>query len=335
MKEMGKTLDTIIADAGFNGAVLVAVGGKVILEKGYGYGNFENSVPNTAETVFRIASITKQFTAAAILKLVEQGKIDLDWTIDRYFPDYRHGRQITIHHLMSNSAGIPNFDLQMDFYEILKEQDLLLTLINLVKDADLLFKPGTQFYYSVSGFLMLQYIVEKESGIGFEEFLKTNFFIPLGMMSTGLENPKRVIPNKAFFYALAEGKTVVSDYVDMRIAGGGGGLYSTIEDLHIWNESLLHSRILSTKSTDLIFSAHVRADEQNSYGYGMIIAKGDFYGGSRIRYYHTGGGRGVRSLNSIFPEETVEFIFLSNLEDRQTFNLVTEKVQDTVLRNLN
>jgi len=334
MKDLGQTINQFVSESGYNGAILVAVNGEIILEKGYGYANFENQVPNTADTVFRIASITKQFTAAAILKLVEMGKVNLEWTIDRYFPDYKHGKLVTIHHLMSNSAGIPNFDLFMDFYEVLKAEDLLLTLINLVKDEDLLFTPGTKFYYSISGFLMLQYIVQKESGLDFEKFLALNFFEPLGMFKSGMENPKRVIKDKAFGYIMNKGVIEVSDYSDMRIAGGGGGMYSTVKDLHAWNESLLHSRLLTTKSTDLIFSAHVNADIQNSYGYGMIIAKGDIYSAYRIRYYHSGGGRGVRSFNTIYPEERTEFIFLSNMEDKQTFNLVTDWVQDTVLKNI-
>mgnify|MGYP001342073969 CR=1 FL=1 len=334
MKDLKQTLDEYVKQTKFNGAVLVSVDGEIVLEQGYGYANIEHGIKNTPDTVFRIASITKQFTAASVMKLVEEGKVDLSWTIDRYFPEYRHGKKITVHHLMSNSAGIPNFNLYMDFYEILKSEQILMELINLVKDEDLLFKPGTEFYYSISGYLMLQHIIEKESGISFEAFLKKNFFDVLGMNSTGLEEPKRVIMNKAYGYKPVSNGFEVSDYVDMRIAGGGGGIYSTIKDLHLWNMSLLRSKILKSKSTDLIFTGHVKADQVNSYGYGMIIAKGDFYGSNRIRFYHTGGGSGVRSLNTYYPEEGVEMIFISNIEDRDTFNAVTDKVQEMTLKNI-
>jgi len=333
MQELGKSITEILTKNKYNGSILVSVDDEVIYTGGFGYANFEHKILNTQDTVFRIASITKQFTASAILKLVESGKVNLEWTIDKYFPEYKHGKKVTIHHLMSNSAGIPNFDLNMDFYDVLKSNNLLVELIHLVKDQDLLFKPGSAFYYSISGFLMLQYIVEQESGMDFEAFLRHNFFDVLGMDSTGMENPKKVISNKAYGYCIENGQPLVSNYLDMRIAGGGGGLYSTVNDLFKWNLSLLHSKVLNTKSTDLIFSEHIRADEQNCYGYGMIIAKGTLYKALRMRFYHTGGGPGVRSLNAIYPEENIQFIFLSNTEDKITFNLVTEQIQELVLNS--
>ncbi len=328
MEKLTLALDKYLSTSEYNGTVLISKEDKIVLAKGYGYANFEHKVENSTDTVFRIASITKQFTAFGALKLVEMGLVKLDQTIDKYFPEYKEAARVTIHHLMSNSSGIPNFELDMDFYEIFKSDDYLMGLIRLAFDKDLFFEPGTAFYYSVSGFLMLQKIIEIESGLDFETFMQKNVFSPIGMNSSGFESPGKVISNWAYGYQLLGNKIEVAPYVDMRIAGGGGGMYSTAFDLHLWNQALMNHTVMPKELTMKMFGEYVRADEENCYGYGIFTERGHYYGKDRYRYYHTGGGPGVRSLNMIYPEEKIEIIILSNLGDKETFINVMEGLQE-------
>lgn len=331
MHPLTKKIDDYLDQVSYNGAVLIAQGDDIVLEKGYGYANLEHGVKNTPQTVFRIASITKQFTAAAILKLAEEGKLTLDDRLELYFPDYPQAHRLTIHHLLANASGIPNFEIDMDFYDILKSEDPLMALIKLAYDKELLYEPGTEFFYSMSGYLMLQKIIEICSGSGYEEYLKKTFFEPLGMTKTGVEKQGRVVKDWAYGYKPDGDGYLTSDPIDMQIAGGGGAMYSTVKDLHLWNNSLLRSDLLQASSTQKIFSEQVRFNEDTVYGYGMVITMADFDGRKVLCYYHTGGGPGVRSINMIFPEEKVQIILISNLEDRETFGKVTDRLQELMI----
>ena len=313
-------LDKFIAESNFNGVLLFSKDEEIIIKKGYGYASFEYEIKNTPDKIFKIASITKQFTAACILKLYEDRLLKLTDTIDIYIPDFVHGERIQIHHLLSNSSGIANFDLNMDFYHILNRENVLIGLIDYIKDKPLMFEPGTKFFYSISGYLVLQYIIELVTRKTYEEYLKSEFLDNLGMKNTGFEYPDRVIKNRAFPY---KSNKELAKCFDMRIAGGGGGLYSTIEDLFVWNQALLSHKVLKPETTKMMFTPHIKADEVNSYGYGIIIAKQEDY----LRYYHPGGGFGVRSFNAIYPKSGFQYILITNIEDKETFEKVRKAIE--------
>lgn len=332
MKDLKLKLDEFLKEKEYNGAVLLAKNNEIILEAAYGLANVEHQVPNMIDTAFRIASITKEFTAAGMLKLIEMGRAGLYDRIDVYIPEYKHANKLTIHHLLSNTAGIPNPSIKADYYDVFQNEKYLLPLILMVNDQDLLFRPGDAFYYSTTGFLMLQYIIEKLSDMDFDQFLKQYLFKPIGMNHTEMETPSKIIPKKAYGYQWKEDKLVLSDYIDMRIAGGGGGAVSTVGDLFKWNMSLLNATALDRSSCESIFTTHIQADEQNSYGYGMIIGKGNFFGKNRIRFYHTGGGPGVRAFNVMYPDEGVHVILISNFEEREKFEEVSNEMQKLLLK---
>ncbi|MBN2540402.1 MAG: serine hydrolase [Bacilli bacterium] len=324
---MDQFLHQKLLDLGFNGVALVVVKGMTILEAGYGYANYEHEVKNTRDTVFRVASISKEFMAAAILKLIESGKLELNQSVEEFFPEFKYAKDIKIHHLLSNSSGVPDFTLQMDFYDILHSDDILQGLIDLAKDKDLLFEPGSEFYYSIPGYLMLHKILEIVSGMDLESYLKQTIFNEVGMLHTGLDLPNRLVKNKAGAYALAnDGSIQLSKFIDMRIAGGAGGFYSTLGDLHKWNLYLREQTGLLKE----MFGRHIKADDHNFYGYGIITGIDDEHGENRIYHYHTGGGPGVRSINLHYPKEDIEVVLISNLEDRVTF----QKAQNTILEHL-
>lgn len=330
MNNLAKKIDDFAKEIKFNGSILVSSHDEIILAEGYGYACFEHGINNKAGTIHRIASITKTFTAACILKLVEDKKLSLKDKISKFIPDFNKGDEISVHHVLSNSAGINNFDLEMDFYEIVNSDNVLSSLIDLVKDKPLLFEPGKMFNYSIAGFLVLQYIIEKVSGISYEEYLKVNFFDKLDIKNTGLEHPNRLVKNKSFNYKIIDEEVALADYIDMRIAGGGGGLFSTVYDIHRFNNSLLNSEILSKESTDKMFTGQIKADEYNSYGYGMIIAKGILDGVQIDKYYHSGGGNGVRSMNTIYHQENMQAIIITNIEDKNNFNKMYTFIEDLI-----
>ncbi|MBI9009239.1 MAG: beta-lactamase family protein [Tenericutes bacterium] len=321
-----ETLNSFLDKRGFNGEILISIANEVILKKGYGFASFEHNVPNTADTVMRIASITKQFTAACILKLYEDGLLDLNDLLMKYIPDFIQADKITIHHLLSNSSGIANFELEMDFYPFTTSDNVAKALIDYIKDKPLLFEPGSKFNYSISGYLVLQYIIEIVSKQDFESYLKKTFLKKLGMLDTGFDFPNRVVRNKASCYKITDGLIECADYIDMRIAGGGGGLYSTVMDLYKWNKSLLTHQILKEETIKKMIEPHIKADEVNSYGYGTIIANSEVNGHDIVKYYHPGGGNGVRSFNTYYPQIEVQVILISNVEDVKTFERVRKGI---------
>ncbi len=325
---MKEQLIELIKQSHFNGVCYIHLGGATFIDQGFGFANFEHKVKNSSETVFRIASISKQFVAAAILKLVETNQLSLQEPLSSFFPEFQYGNRITIHHLLTNSSGIVDFPLDMDFYDILQSEDILQGLIDLGKDKELLFEPGSQFYYSIPSYLMLHKIVEILTKKDLEQFLKESFFNALHMQNTGLEKPNRLIPNKAGSYALDQDKKIVlSRYIDMRIAGGAGGFFSTTHDLHRWNQ-FLYSQSGIFKQ---MFQEQIYADDHNHYGYGLIVGLDDTHGKDRLYYYHSGGGPGVRSIVMYYPKENIEVILISNLEDKDTFNRVQNLILDTLL----
>ncbi|XMB87121.1 serine hydrolase domain-containing protein [Mycoplasmatota bacterium WC44] len=327
-------IDKLLNTLNFNGSVLVAVGDNVILSKGYGMSNFELSVKNTNKTKFRIASITKQFTAVAILQLVEKKLIHLDDKLSKYIEDYPNGEYITLHHLLTHSSGISNLNLEDDFCKILKENNPLLGLIEKVRTQPFEFFPGEKFSYSASGYLILTYIIELVTNKTYDAYLQENIFDKLIMRDSGYDFYKRIIKNRASGYELENDVIVNSDFVDMRIASGGGALYSTVEDLYRWNVSLLEGNIIKDDLSKLIITEHIQINQNVHYGYGLFLAYGEISGKDRHKHYHSGGGGGFRSINSIYYDDDTKVIILSNVNDKGVFTKVSSGIEDIVLSGL-
>lgn len=255
----------------FNGSVLVAENGKVIYKKGFGQANMEWNIPNDADTKFRLGSITKQFTAALILQLAEQGKLKLDGKVTDYLPDYRKdtGDRMTIHNLLSHTSGLPNYTAQPGFFENVSRNPF--TVSDFVKkyaSGDLEFEPGTKFNYSNSGYFLLGAIIEKVTGKPYEQVLKENILDPLGMKNTGYDHFNTIIQKRAVGYVKTPRGYENAPYLDMTIPYAAGSLYSTVEDLYLWDQALYGEKILSAKSKELMFRPNL-----NNYGYGFGITK--------------------------------------------------------------
>ena len=249
----------------------MAENGKVIYKKGIGLANMEWNIPNEPDTKFRLGSITKQFTATLILQLVEQGKIKLDGKVSDYLPEYRQdtGAKITIHHLLSHTSGVPNYTAALGFFENVSRNPFKVDdFIKKYASGDLEFEPGAKFNYSNSGYFLLGAIIEKVTGKPYEQVLKERITDPLGMKNTGYDHYGSILSKRAAGYIKTPGGYQNAPYLDMTIPYAAGSLYSTVEDLYLWDQALYGDKVLSAASKELMFKPNLE-----NYGYGFSIRK--------------------------------------------------------------
>lgn len=304
----------VIKDDSSGAAVLVAQNGEILYEKGFGFANLEHHVPVTPETKFRIGSITKQFTAAAILKLQEEGSLSVDDSLSKFLPDYPRGNEVTIHHLLTHTSGIHSYTNKPNFMETVTAEVKPEDLIDSFKDDDFDFDPGEKWLYNNSGYFLLGYIVEKVSGESFGDYLKNHFFEPLGMKNTGVHHWSLILEHEATGYSYKNGKFQKALNWDMSRAGGAGALYSTVGDLYRWNEAIFNGKALSESSLEASFTPVTLNDGSKAnamggeYGYGWGIA--ERRGMQEIA--HGGGLNGWSAYLSRYPEANFTVVVLSN-----------------------
>jgi CubicO group peptidase (beta-lactamase class C family) len=300
----------------FSGSVLVARDGQPIISKGYGLANYELDVPNTPGTVFRLGSLTKQFTAMAVMMLQERGKLSVSDSMCKHLSDCQAAWQpITIRNLLTHTSGIPSYTGLPD-YE--KTQSLPVTHVSLIerfKDKPLEFAPGEKFKYNNSGYYLLGVIIERASGKTYADFLQENIFKPLGMTSTGYDSSRSIIKNRAAGYAMQGDSVVNASYLDMSIPYAGGSLYSTVEDLLRWDQALYTERLVSRKSLDEMFTPF-----RGEYGYGWNRRR-KF---DRQALEHEGGINGFNTFISRYPADRLAVIVLSNNEYRSVARIATD-----------
>ena len=200
-KKADELLSAYAKQEQFSGTVLIAKGGKVVFEKGYGYADREKQLPNSPETEFRIGSVTKPFTATLILQLQEKGKLSITDPVSKYLPEYPKGDSITIANLLNHTSGIPSITSMKQYYQVwMKEPATHELSISRFKNEPLRFSPGSKFEYSNSNYILLSYLAEKVSGKAFEELLTSELIGPLGLRQTGLDRTDRTSSRKAQGY---------------------------------------------------------------------------------------------------------------------------------------
>jgi CubicO group peptidase (beta-lactamase class C family) len=292
----------------FSGSILIARNGLPILSKGYGMANYQLNAPNTPKTVFKIASLTKQFTAMAIMQLQERGKLSVNDKICLYLEDCPTAWQpITIRQMLTHTSGIPNFSSLPNWDDTLSIQPYeKKEFVKVFRDLPLLFAPGENYKYSNSAYYLLGLIIEKVSGDNYEDFLKKNIFAPLGMTNTGIYKPRPLTPNLATGYYWSLNSFVNAPYHDPTSSYSNGGLVSTTADLLLWDQALYTEKLVSKKSLNEIFTP-VKRD----YGYGWIIEKKI----NRNSVGHSGSFNGFSSFILRFPEDNVTVIILSNSDE--------------------
>lgn len=290
-------------------AVLVSKGGKVVFSKGYGLANTTDNIPVTPETKFRIGSVTKQFTAAAILKLQEDGKLSVNDKLTKFIPDYPRGDEVTLHHLLTHTSGITSYTSKPDFFENVTKSVEPADLIASFKQDKFDFDPGEKWSYSNSGYFLLGYIIEQVSGKSYGEYLADEFFKPLGMHNTGVHRADSALEHEASGYSFADGKFDAALNWDMSQAGAAGALYSTVSDLQLWNEGIFGGKVLNEESLNAAFThAKTATGDDTGYGYGWMPA--EQRGLKTIG--HGGGLQGFTSYLTRFPDQQLTIAVLHN-----------------------
>ena len=310
---VGALFSRVITNSGAGAAVLVAQNGKVLLQKGYGLADISAGTPITPQTKFRIGSITKQFTASAILKLQEQGKLSVGDKLAKFFPDFPRGREVTLRHLLTHTSGIRSYTDMPGFIEKVTAPITPDKLIDSFKDEPYDFAPGKKWHYDNSGYFLLGMIVEKVSGKSYEQFLRENFFEPLKMNDTGVYRTGLALEHEALGYQFESGKFNKALNWDMSWAGAAGALYSTVEDLYRWNEAIFTGKALSDASlkaawTPVLTEDDKKDDPEVGYGFGWDIA---LVRGVRA-ISHGGGLNGFSTVLFRLPRQNFTVVVLEN-----------------------
>ncbi len=296
--------DQYFHDSKFSGNVLVAVHGKPIFRKSYGYANLELNVSNTLETKFRIGSITKQFTAMAIMILQVQGKLSVRDEMGDHLSDIpEEWKGITIHQLLTHTSGLMHSWALKGFRKTMMLHNSIQQTIDRFKGQPLVGKPGEKFAYSGVGYFVLSDIIQKVSGKSYEAFLKEEVFDKIGMKNTGCDNPLKLIQNKASGYITNSSGVSNAGYIYIPILTGGGNLYSTVDDLLKWDQSFYGNKLVSKETKKMIFMPELK-----NYGYGWIILETE----KVYRMYHSGGVPGFGAFIDRYPNKGVVIIIMSN-----------------------
>lgn len=311
-------------------AVLVSKDGEIVYRKGFGYADIEKKELIKPDTKFRVGSITKQFTAAAILKLQEEGKISITDKLSEFLPDFPRADEVTIHHLLTHTSGIHSYTGKPDFMNKVTSAVTEEEVIAYLRDDAYDFNPGEKWLYNNSAYFLLGHIIGKVTGKPYGTYLEETFFDPLGMVNTGVHSSKLKLENEARGYTKENGQYKLAANWEMSWAGGAGALYSTVEDLHIWNEALFKGKVLQEKSMESAFTPVVlnngQKPENASYGYGWAL--GEHRGQETIE--HGGGLHGFLSQLVRFPEENTTVVLLTNITPPEV-NIDSRKVGEFLL----
>lgn len=301
----GAYVDSWARDGHFSGTVLVAKDGKPLLRKGWGMANREWNIPNAPDTRFRLGSITKQFTAAAILKLAEEGKLTLQDPVGKYYTDApATWEKITIHHLLNHTSGIVSYTGLPGFFQ--KESMTArkpAEIVKLTQDKPLEFEPGSKMKYNNTGYILLGYVIEKVSGMPYDEYLKKNLFEPLGLKDTGYDWNQAIIARRASGY-LPDGKN--APYLDMSLPYAAGSLYSTVDDLAAWAAALESGKVVSKENYTKMTTPYL-----NNYGYGLVMEKIENHG-------VVGHGGGINGFNTMLLRASSDGLTVAVLANQNT-----------------
>lgn len=332
---LAKGVDSLLTEmqkkTGFSGSVILAQKGTVLLNKGYGYANEEYKIVNGPKTVFRYASLSKQLTAAGVLKLEETGKLSLKDPLSKFIPDYPRGGEITLEMLLNHTSGLRD-DVKhtgLTQPELTRLYHTPKELVELIKAEPLATEPGETYFYSNHGYILLGYCIEKASGMSYEAYLNKAVFSPLGIKDIQYDQGSAIVPNRAEGYKLVKGKKVKADWIDMSNPYAAGALMGTAEAYLKWQQSYYSPKLMSKASWDKLFSGSVRTyrtallDEQ--YGLGVMTTHLTLGSGDHAKVvYHTGGVNGFRAFQIHIDRAELDFVLLSNNESLDLESLLAK-----------
>jgi CubicO group peptidase (beta-lactamase class C family) len=316
----------------FSGIIFVAQKGKVLISQGYGLADRELDVPNTPLTKYAIGSMTKSFTAMAVMILQERGQLTVQDPICNYITDCPASwKPITLHQLLTHTSGIHNYtDLypqRKDEVNICREHTLE-QAIAYFKDLSLDFAPGSQWSYSNSGYFLLGVVIEKVSGESYESFIQKNILQPLGMSESGYDSSSAIVKNRASGYSINRPYYGIINAAcwDVSLKYAAGGLYSTVGDLYKWDQALYTDQLVSQETLNTIFTSTISIPGGGVYGYGWIISQ---QSGHRV-IEHSGGVNGFVADLARYPDDQVTIIVLSNT-DWEKPDQIARSLADIVL----
>jgi CubicO group peptidase (beta-lactamase class C family) len=286
------------------GSVLIARDDELVFSRGYGSANLEWNIPNSPSTKFRIGSLTKQFTAASILLLEERGKIRIEDPVRVYLPDAPAAwDNVTVFSLLTHTSGIPNFTSFPNYQSWKVFPASAAEVVAFFRDKPLDFPAGEQFSYSNSGYALLGYLIERISGLSYEQFVAENIFVPLGMKDSGYDS-NTIIANRAAGYSPGAGGPVNAAFIDMSVPYAAGGLYSTTLDLWRWEQALFGGKLLSAGSLLKMTTPY-----KGNYGFGLAVGTAS----ARRVIFHNGGIEGFNTFLAYYPEDKMTIVVLGNL----------------------
>lgn len=321
---------SMIARDGPGASVEVSQNGRKIFVGSYGLANLEDNVPVTPQTVFKLASITKQFTAAAVLLLAEDGKLRLDDRLDRYVPELPQAPEVTLYQLLVQTSGLPDYANDQNLLStksVQRSSSAMIELIAALKPP-LLFQPGTQWSYSNSNYVLLGRVVEKVSGQSLETFFRDRLFRPAGLSHAAFDDPAQIVAHRAQGYRrakAAEAGYVHSDWLSPSVPRAAGALQATADDLIRWSDALFSGRIIAPSSIERMTAPGLLTDGRTTgFGMprstqtklGMNYAMGVYVSPSQLgkRIWHDGSFDGFRTRLTTYPDRKMTIVILQNGE---------------------
>lgn len=309
-------IDSLILDVfkdknGPGGVFLVAKAGKPIYLKAFGKANLELDVNLAPENIFQLGSITKQFTAIAILMLEEQGKLSVNHPVSKYIPDYPSGDKITIHHLLTHTSGIKDFTKMKSLRDISQKDMTPKMMVDFFKNEQIDFLPGEKFEYNNSGYVLLGYIIELVSGESYEEYIKKHIFEKAGMNQSYYASDRAIIEKRALGYHKKESGYVNKTIINYSVPFSSGSLMSTASDMLKWQNALNHNLFIGTENTKKVFTKNkLNNGEEFTYGYGWHIKEIN----EVPTREHGGSIFGYKTMGIYIPQEDIYVIGLSNCD---------------------
>jgi CubicO group peptidase (beta-lactamase class C family) len=296
---------------GPGGVFMIAKNGKPIYQKAVGKANLELNVDLSPENVFQLGSMTKQFTAVAVLMLEEQGKLNVKDPISKYIPDYPSGDKISIHHLLTHTSGIKDFTKMKSISTIAQKDMTPKMMVDFFKNERVDFLPGEKFEYNNSGYVLLGYLIELISGEPYQDFIQKHIFDKAGMTRSSYASDRQVIKNRAYGYHKKEYGYVNKTVISFTVPFSSGSLMSTTADMLKWQSALNQNSLLNAEETKKAFSKYqLNNGEPFTYGYGWHIKE---INGIPSRE-HGGSIFGFKTMGVYIPSEDIYVIGFSNCD---------------------
>lgn len=315
---------------GTGATALVVKNNNPIYSKAFGMANLELEVPMQIDMIFEIASITKQFTAVAILMLMEEDKLNLKDDITKFIPDYpTQGHNITIHHLLTHTSGIKSYTEMDTLTQIWRNDYTPKQLINVFKNKPMDFDPGTQYHYNDSGYIILGHIIEKITGLTYKQFIEKRIFSRLEMTNSYYADHSKIIKNRASGYQKNSGFKN-APYLNESLPYAAGSLLSTVKDIYKWNRAIKNNSLISEENKQLAFTNYkLNNGKEINYGYGWEINTIM----NKKSIAHSGGILGFVTNVIYIPKEDLYVAVFSNCECKNPVG-ISEKITELVLNEL-